>query len=160
MLCRLLLPGRRMKRTMKHICLGHYDKGKLNAMTETERSAILVIPSRFLLRDELVRTAESRSKRRTQRPREFRRDSSPLVAGAAQFTLPAIVCAGARLARRAHNLQIRRRISGERLRFKVCRYTRSGSFEGLNHTNSHRSRQPSQVIRSFGTRQASSPGPA
>src|ERR1700693_5293472 len=33
-------PEEGMKKTMKYICLGYYDKGKFDGMTETERNAM------------------------------------------------------------------------------------------------------------------------
>src|SRR5215468_4116192 len=35
-----LLPGPGRKRPMKYICLGYYDKGKFDSMTESERNAM------------------------------------------------------------------------------------------------------------------------
>src|SRR5208283_1985048 len=33
-------PGRKRRRTMKYVCLGYYDKGKFDGMTEAERNAM------------------------------------------------------------------------------------------------------------------------
>src|SRR5690349_6374403 len=37
---RRLLRGKREEETMKYICLGYYDKGKFDSMTEAQRNAM------------------------------------------------------------------------------------------------------------------------